>query len=431
VTTSRRAVFFDRDGVLNEAVARDGKPYPPSSVEELVLTPGAREAVDRLRKAGFVTICVTNQPDVARGSLERSVADTMNRFVAEALGLDDLVACFHDDSDGCPCRKPRPGMLLDAADRWSISLKDSYVIGDRWRDIDAGINAGCYTVLVDRGWAERPSAYEPNARATSALTAANWVVDHTRSEMAKTSTEADSPEPRLDNLRIKLFADGADRDDIVRLAGNPLIAGFTTNPTLMRKAAVSDYELFARSILEIIGSRPVSYEVFADDFPEMRRQALKITTWGENVYVKIPVTNTLAKSSAPLVRELSEEGVKLNVTALMTDRQVESVTAALAASPGAYISVFAGRIADTGRDPVPIMARSVDIMRSNSKLELIWASPRELLNIFQADAAGVHVITGTHDILVKLHLVAKNLDDFSLDTVKMFHRDAAAAGFKL
>ncbi|MHB8415761.1 MAG: transaldolase [Acidiferrobacteraceae bacterium] len=235
----------------------------------------------------------------------------------------------------------------------------------------------------------------------------------------------------LDKLRVKLFADGADKDGIAKLARDARIAGFTTNPTLMRKAGISDYESFARSILDIIGGRPISYEVFADDFAEMHRQALKIAKWGENIYVKIPITNTKAESSAPLVRELSSEGVRLNVTALTTDKQVEHIAEALAQSPGAYISVFAGRVADTGRDPMPIMQRSVAIMRGNPRLELIWASPRELLNVFQADEAGVHIITATHDILAKLDLVGKDLDEYSLDTVKMFHGDAVAAGFNL
>jgi len=232
-------------------------------------------------------------------------------------------------------------------------------------------------------------------------------------------------------LKVKLFADGADRESIRKLAADPQIAGFTTNPTLMHKVGITDYEAFARAILEIIGDRPISYEVFADDFDIMHRQALKIATWGPNVYVKIPVTNTRAESSVDLVRDLSKRGVKLNVTALMTERQVEEVTGALAESAGACVSVFAGRIADTGRDPVPIMKRCVAIMQPFEKLELIWASPRELLNVFQADEAGVHIITATHDILSKLSLVGKDLDEYSLDTVKMFHRDAVSAGFDI
>jgi transaldolase len=237
--------------------------------------------------------------------------------------------------------------------------------------------------------------------------------------------------PSIAGLKVKLFADGADRAGIVKLAADPWIAGFTTNPTLMNKAGITDYEAFAKDILTLIGGRPISYEVFADDAAEMKRQALKIATWGENVFVKIPVTNTKGESTAALVRELSESGVKLNVTALMTAAQVAVVAEALASSRGAYISVFAGRVADTGRDPLPIMRESVEIMKANPALELIWASPRELLNVFQANEAGVHVITATHDILAKLVNVGKDLDDYSLDTVKMFAKDAEAAGFAL
>ena len=236
---------------------------------------------------------------------------------------------------------------------------------------------------------------------------------------------------RLADLKVKLFADGADRAGILRMHANPLIRGFTTNPTLMRQAGVTDYQAFAKEIVSAVPDRPISFEVFADEFAEMERQALKISGWGENVYTKIPVTNTRRESSLDLVCRLARRGVKLNVTALMTLQQVEQVGTALAGGPPAYVSVFAGRIADTGRDPVPLMAEAVDILRPHSNIELIWASPRELLNIFQADSVGCHIITATHDLLHKLALVGKDLDDYSLDTVKMFHRDAAQAGFEL
>jgi transaldolase len=236
---------------------------------------------------------------------------------------------------------------------------------------------------------------------------------------------------RLADLKVKLFADGADRAGILRMYENPLIRGFTTNPTLMRQAGVTDYEAFAKDIVRAVPDRPISLEVFADDFAGMERQAFKISGWGENVYTKIPVTNTRGESSIDLVCRLARRGVKLNVTALMTPRQVEEVAAALAGGPPAYVSMFAGRIADTGRDPVPIMAEAVDILRPSPNIELIWASPRELLNIFQADSVGCHIITATHDLLHKLTLVGKDLNDYSLDTVKMFHRDAAQAGFEL
>ena len=236
---------------------------------------------------------------------------------------------------------------------------------------------------------------------------------------------------QLADLKVKLFADGADRAGILRMYADPLIRGFTTNPTLMRQAGVTDYEAFAKDIVSAVPDRPISLEVFADEFAEMERQALKISRWGENVYTKIPVTNTRRESSLDLVCRLARQGVKLNVTALMTLQQVKEVGAALASGPPAYVSMFAGRIADTGRDPVPMMAEAVDILRPYANIELIWASPRELLNIFQADSVGCHIITATHDLLHKLALVGKDLDEHSLDTVKMFNRDAAQAGYEL
>jgi len=237
--------------------------------------------------------------------------------------------------------------------------------------------------------------------------------------------------PSVDKLRIKLFADGADFDGIMKMYANPMIKGFTTNPTLMRKAGISDYEAFARKVLAAVPDRPVSLEVFADDFDAMEKQAKVIASWGKNVNVKIPVTNTKREFSGPLIRKLSAAGVSLNVTALLTLEQVEAVTECLAEDTPAIISVFAGRIADTGHDPVPIMAEAVKIMRAKPNAELIWASPRELLNIFQADAIGCHIITATNDILSKLAVVGKDHHDYSLDTVQMFHRDAAAAGYSI
>ena len=235
----------------------------------------------------------------------------------------------------------------------------------------------------------------------------------------------------LDQLKVKIFADGADLEGILELYHNPYIAGFTTNPTLMRKSGISDYERFSRQVLEHITDRPISFEVFSDEFDEMERQARKIAAWGQNVFVKIPVTNTRHESSVKLVRCLASEGIQLNVTALMTLEQVEVISNALEGHALSYVSVFAGRIADTGRDPMPLMKEAVEIMSPYRTQELIWASPRELLNIFHADEIGCHVITVTHDLLKKLSFVGKDLDEFSLDTVKMFHSDAQKAGFKL
>ena len=232
-------------------------------------------------------------------------------------------------------------------------------------------------------------------------------------------------------LDVKLFADGADRDGILQLYANPLIRGFTTNPTLMRKAGVEDYEWFARDILQAVPDRPFSLEVFADEETEMERQAVKIAAWGENVYVKIPVTNTRGEPTDDLLRRLAGGGVKVNVTALMTSRQVESVAKCLDDAPAAYISVFAGRVADSGRDPLPIMRESLDVLRDLPQIELIWASPRELLNVIQAHEIGCDIITVTHDVLNKLPTLGKDLHEFSLETVRMFHRDAAGARYSL
>jgi transaldolase len=232
-------------------------------------------------------------------------------------------------------------------------------------------------------------------------------------------------------LTVKLFADGADLSGMKEMAANPLIKGFTTNPTLMRKAGIADYAAFARDVLKAIPDRPVSFEVFADDFATMESQALEIASWGKHVNVKIPVTNTKREFSGALVERLSKQGVQLNVTAVMTLDQVKRITERLHADTPAIISVFAGRIADTGRDPVPVMAEAVRILKAKPKAELIWASPRELLNIFQADAVGCHIITATNDILKKLSLVGKDLDKYSLETVEMFYKDAKAAQYTI
>jgi transaldolase len=237
--------------------------------------------------------------------------------------------------------------------------------------------------------------------------------------------------PSADRLRIRIFADGADVDSIRKAAADPRIQGFTTNPTLMRAAKVEDYRAFAREVLRIVPEQPVSFEVFADDFPTMERQAREIASWGDNVYVKIPVTNTKGESASPLIAALSATGIKLNITAILTLVQVESVTRSLAAETPAVVSVFAGRIADTGRDPVPLMTKALKILSERPHAELLWASPRELLNVFQADAIGCHIITVTDDLLKKLALVGKDLNDFSRETVLMFYKDALAAGYSI
>ncbi len=234
------------------------------------------------------------------------------------------------------------------------------------------------------------------------------------------------------DLTIKVFADGADIEHIKMLAANPLIKGFTTNPTLMAKVGITDYEMFARRVLEVVTELPISFEVFSDDLPEIERQALKIAAWGENVYVKIPVTNTKGERLEALLRSLVDQGVKVNVTGLMTLAQVERVAEAVAGETPSNISVFAGRIADTGSDPIPIMAQALEIMADAApNSELIWASPRELLNLVQADGIGCHIITVTHDVLKKLPLLGKDHEQYSLETVQMFFNDAVSVGYTL
>jgi transaldolase len=232
-----------------------------------------------------------------------------------------------------------------------------------------------------------------------------------------------------DQLSVKIFADGADLAGMLDLYRQPYIKGFTTNPTLMRKSGISDYRTFARDVVAAIPNRPISFEVFSDDLDEMERQANEIAGWGPNVYVKIPVTNTRGTSTRALVTKLSRAGVKVNVTALIPLAQVREVVEAVAGGAPAYISVFAGRLADTGIDPVPHMRAAVEMLAAAPNAELIWASPRELLNIFHADEIGCHIITVTYDILKKLPLIGRDLHEYSLDTVKMFHRDAEQAGF--
>ena len=236
---------------------------------------------------------------------------------------------------------------------------------------------------------------------------------------------------RINELKIKIFADGASKEGMVELYQRPFIKGFTTNPTLMRQAEVPDYQLFAKEILTVIKDKPISFEVFADEFKEMERQARLIASWGDNVYVKIPITNTRSEISFDLVRKLSAEGIKINVTAILTLEQVEKIIPAFSEGASGIISVFAGRIADTGRDPMPIMKKAKQLMEPYRNLELLWASPREILNIFHAEEINCDIITVTHDMLKKIEKIGYELEKFSLDTVKMFYNDGQQAGYKL
>lgn len=419
-TGGRPAVFLDRDGVLTEAFVRDGVPAPPRSLAEFRLLPGVAGACADLRRAGFVLVVVTNQPDIARGTQTRAEVDRMNERLRSLVTLDEVCVCPHDDADGCVCRKPQPGMLLGAAARLHLDLARSVCVGDRWRDIEAARRAGVTAIHIQRHYDE-PAPVGAHAAVPNLPEAVAWI-----KQKWGVAGMTD-----LGLKTVKIFADGADLEAILELADQPDISGFTTNPTLMRKAGVTDYEGFARKLLERITDRPVSFEVFADEPGEMVRQAQLIASWGSNVYVKIPVTDTQGRSTVAVLAELSGSGVRLNVTALMTIPQVETVTAALAEGSRSIISVFAGRIADTGRDPVPLMKEALAVMAHRPELELLWASPREVLNVRQADDAGVHIITVTPGLLAKLALSGRDLGTFSLETVRMFHDDATIAGYFL
>ena len=425
----KRAVFLDRDGVLNANLARDGRPVAPTSLEEFRLLPGIEAATARLKQAGFLLVVATNQPDVSSGRTPRSVVEAMHTALRQSLPIDDIKVCYHRDEDRCACRKPLPGLINEAAAEHGIDLSRSYLVGDRWRDIEAGRRAGCTTILIDYGYPQ-DGPMQPDKIVASLTEAADFILSHSSARENRKS-EIEMIAPSADDLRIRIFADGADVEGIRKAAADPRIQGFTTNPTLMRAAKVEDYKKFAQDVLKIVPDRPVSFEVFADDFPTMDKQAREIASWGSNVYVKIPITNTRGEPSAPLIAALSAAGIKLNVTAILSLDQVESVARNLAEEIPAVVSVFAGRIADTGRDPVPLMTRALEILRARPRAELLWASPRELLNVFQADAIGCHIITVTDDLLKKLALVGKDLDDFSRETVAMFYRDAQAAGYSI
>lgn len=436
----RPAVFLDRDGVINDVVPNSisGTRESPATPAEVRLMPGAADAARMLRAAGYSLVVVSNQPGAAKGLTTRPALDEVHGAVKAALddagaAVDDWRYCFHhpDAGDTCNCRKPEPGLLLDAAQSLQLDLAASWMVGDSDSDVEAGRSAGCRTVLVmNPHSAHRRVGARADVHVADLADAAREILGGAR-VAAATADGSSRVGVVLDKLRTKIFADGADLETILTLADDPRLRGFTTNPSLMWKAGLTNYAEFAERVLSAIADRPVSFEVVADDTEEMRRQAHRIASWGTNVYVKIPVSTTSGAPTAPLVRELSGIGIKLNVTAVMTPRQVEAVAVALDGGAPSIVSVFAGRIADAGVDPLPIMRESLEILAPVAGAELLWASPREVLNLIQANDIGCHIITMTTDLLPKLATLGKNLDQFSLETVQMFHRDAVVAGFTL
>jgi transaldolase len=423
-------LVLDRDGVLNRMVPRSvEEPLDsPLQPEEVEIVPGVPAALRRLQDAGFTFAIATNQPAAAKGKTTRAALDAVHeRIVRDVQSAGARIAsshiCFHRAEDGCDCRKPRTALLQAALNTGPRNNPvTTWMVGDRATDIIAGATMGFQTALLGPA---RPTdedllstrGLRPSFRGRDLQDFADFLLGE------------DHPMPQS----IKLFSDGADLGSLLEMAKNPRIAGFTTNPTLMRKAGVKDYAAFAQDVLAQIKDRPISFEVFADEFDEMARQAKQIAAWGSNVYVKVPISNTRGESSLPLVKELSVGGrVQLNVTALCTLEQVHGTAQALRGGAPAVISVFAGRIADTGRDPIPLMKAARAICdASGATAELLWASPRELLNIIQAEEAGAHIITVPPDMLKKMGLFGKSLADYSLDTVRMFHTDASSAGYKL
>jgi transaldolase len=429
--TEGRLVVLDRDGVINRLVVHrpGGNPESPHALEEVEILPGVPEAIKRLTDAGFSVAIATNQPAAAKGEVTPELLEAIHAKVvlgAESAGGRILSShvCRHRSEDGCSCRKPRTGLLVEALSKGpSTSASASWMVGDRATDVVAGSALGFKTALLGASLFPGDEAVLEKAGVAPLFQGRDLqhFVDHLLSDPLSAPTS------------IKLFSDGADLASLLEMAKNPKIAGFTTNPTLMRKAGISDYVAFAKQVLEHIKDRPISFEVFADDFESMARQARLIAAWAPNVYVKVPITNTRGESAVPLVKELSAgAGVQVNVTAICTLEQVRAVSQALVGGAPAVISVFAGRIADTGRDPVPHMRECRAIIdASKARAELLWASPRELLNIVQAEQAGAHIITVPPDMLKKLSLFGKDLGDYSLETVKMFHNDASAAGYTL
>lgn len=423
-TQTKRAVFLDRDGVLVVPEIRNGRSYAPRSLAAFSIYPDAADSLARLKAAGYLLVVVTNQPDIGNGLVSANVVNEMHRLMAEALPIDHIEMCPHSQSEGCSCRKPKPGMLINAARLYGIDLAASIMVGDRFSDLEAGRAAGCRTIFMDPDHVGEVKSDAADFAVRSLTEAADAILN-------KVPDNGGTAMSALNGLKVKIFADGADLDGILEMAKLPYIKGFTTNPTLMRKAGVTNYEAFARSLLEKITQHPISFEVFADDFPGMIAQARAIASWGKNVNVKVPVMNTRGEFTGPVLRTLAAEGVELNVTAIMTPEQVAAVAEVLDDNVPSIISVFAGRVADTGIDPVAHMRGCRDILAPNPKAELLWASPREVLNIFQADDIGCHIITCTNDMIAKLSLAGKDLLDYSRETVQMFHRDAAASSFSI
>jgi transaldolase len=425
-------ILLDRDGVLNRMVVdpEHGTVDSPLDASQVEILPGVPESLKRLTDAGYGLAVVSNQPAWAKGKVTREALENVHERVireATALGARILSShiCYHRAEEGCACRKPAAGLLHEAFSmNEGFVPKDSWMVGDGVTDVQAGKLAGLLTALLGPQKCSTCRLVEESGAWPS-----YWGYDLPD---FTTHLLGDAGSAAGPSLRVKVFADGASLDSIRCRAADPMIQGFTTNPTLMRKAGVENYEEFSRSVLAAVADHPVSFEVIADTAEEIERQALQISTWAHNAYVKIPVTTTRGEPLTEVIRRLSHRGVKINVTAVFTLEQVQEVTQALRGGAPSVVSVFAGRIADAGIDPVPHMRAALALCRAaDPRIELLWASPREVLNIIQADQVGVDIITVTDDLLAKIPQLGKDLRAFSLETVCMFKRDADAGGYTL
>ncbi|MBN1595728.1 transaldolase [candidate division FCPU426 bacterium] len=433
------AVFLDRDGVINQLVWNPTtREYEsPHDVRDMKLQPGALQALRDLQQQGWELILISNQPSYAKGktTLEeiKAIQAKLHAWLTEAgIRFRAYYYCYHhpqgivpDYSGACECRKPNPYFVHKAVAEHCLDAKNSWLVGDQDSDILCGQNAGLRTILLTETRSRKKRGQSRPDYTAANLAAAAAILS--KYQEARTGEHMKAKA----KLKIKIFADGANIGEMKKAYAEGVVKGFTTNPTLMRKAGVSDYEKFAAEVLREIRDLPISFEVFADDLATMEKEARQIASWGKNVNIKIPITNTQGLSTVPLIKKLSAEGLCINVTAMLTLPQVREVARALHKKTPAIVSVFAGRIADTGRDPMPLMRKAAEILKAKPKAELLWASSRELLNVFQAQSCGCRIITVTPDILKKMALIGMDLQELSLDTVKMFQRDASAAGYTL
>ncbi len=436
----QKAVFLDRDGLLNRLVLNPatGEYEAPHRVEDLEIFPNAAGCLKKLQDAGYLLFLVSNQPDHAKGKTTLEMIKRIHEkfdllLTSQGVHFTGYYYCYHhpkgiaaEYSGECECRKPKPFFILKAQKEHGLDLAGSWMVGDQDTDIEAGRAAGTRTILVEEPVSEKKrGTSSPDHKTKDLEGAVNIILQKGQKNRGDANMET------VGKIKIKLYADGADLTKMLEAHKEGVVSGFTTNPTLMRKAGVQNYEEFAKAVITAIPDMPISFEVFSDDLAGMEKEARRIASWGKNVYIKIPVTNTKGESTTPLIKKLSHEGLKLNVTAVFTAEQVKAISKALSPATPSVVSVFAGRIADTGRDPEPAMREAAEILRPNQKAELLWASSRELLNIMQAESCGCHIITVTQDILKKVRMVGKDLTELSLDTVKMFYSDAQAAGYRI